>query len=533
MERIKSPSENKMSNERFAPDAAVSLRDILYILFRHKWKLISFFLLVSGSVTVFTFHMPEIYQSDAKLLIQIGRESVSVDPAVVGPTMSVSQVRENEVNSELAILRSRILAENVVDRIGPERFQRSPEDRLLPAEFYGICKKMRDICLSHSGLSMTREEDAPHAIRDEAIKKMMKNLEVGVEKKSHIINLSFQAQAPGLAKNTLATLLDAFLERHIAVHRTQASPRFFQEQSEKLLKKLREKEKQLEQFLAQNDTASIDQHKALLFKLRSETDDALKQIYASQAKIASLKKSLRGRSEFIEISRVEGKANPAVNMIKDRLIDLRLREAELSAKYSDDFRPLADVREQIRLAEEAIAREKETLTEVTIGSDTTYQSIQLSMDTEKSRLRAYVALKKNLEAELAAREAELAALVNEEMILTRLKRDVRILETDYLKYRDNLQRARISTALDMDKVSNVSIVQPATEPLDPVKPNKKLYVVLGIFLGLSGGIGLVFFLDFFDNSLRTDEDVEKRLDLPVLAVISCEEFESCLKKFIA
>jgi capsular polysaccharide biosynthesis protein len=80
----------------------------------------------------------------------------------------------------------------------------------------------------------------------------------------------------------------------------------------------------------------------------------------------------------------------------------------------------------------------------------------------------------------------------------------------------------------MDNVSNVSIVQPPTLPFEPIKPKKRLNLAFGIFLGIFGGIGLAFVQEFFDDTLKTNEDIEKRLELPVLATISKKDLDSCI-----
>ena len=51
-----------------------TLRDLYYVLFRHKWKMILFFLAVTLTVFVLTYRSPELYRSEAKLLVRLGRE---------------------------------------------------------------------------------------------------------------------------------------------------------------------------------------------------------------------------------------------------------------------------------------------------------------------------------------------------------------------------------------------------------------------------------------------------------------------------
>jgi Mrp family chromosome partitioning ATPase len=68
-------------------------------------------------------------------------------------------------------------------------------------------------------------------------------------------------------------------------------------------------------------------------------------------------------------------------------------------------------------------------------------------------------------------------------------------------------------------VSNIRIAEPAVTPLGPINPNKLRNMLLGIFLGLMIGVGLAFLREFFDKTLRTEEDIQWHLNLPVLGVI--------------
>ena len=77
-----------------------SLRDLYCVLFRHKWKMVLFFLTVIITVTLGTFLAAEIYRSEAKLMVRLGRESVSLDPtATTGQIINVSQSRLDGINS--------------------------------------------------------------------------------------------------------------------------------------------------------------------------------------------------------------------------------------------------------------------------------------------------------------------------------------------------------------------------------------------------------------------------------------------------
>src|SRR4051794_26215939 len=108
------------------PEFAKSTRDISLILFRHKKKILTSFVLVLALAVAAIVFWPRNYSSEARLFVQVGRESVSLDPtATTGQVMPIAVSRETEVNSVLEMLRSRVMIEKLVDEIGPDAILRS------------------------------------------------------------------------------------------------------------------------------------------------------------------------------------------------------------------------------------------------------------------------------------------------------------------------------------------------------------------------------------------------------------------------
>ncbi|MCP1160728.1 YveK family protein [Bacillus infantis] len=71
-------------------------------------------------------------------------------------------------------------------------------------------------------------------------------------------------------------------------------------------------------------------------------------------------------------------------------------------------------------------------------------------------------------------------------------------------------------------VDNVSVLAKATvtDNQSPVKPQPLLNIALAFAVGLMAGIGLAFLLEYLDNTVKTEQDIEKLLELPVLGVIT-------------
>lgn len=73
------------------------------------------------------------------------------------------------------------------------------------------------------------------------------------------------------------------------------------------------------------------------------------------------------------------------------------------------------------------------------------------------------------------------------------------------------------------KANSVEVIDKAVEPLIPIKPNKLMNVLIAFVLGIMIGLFVVFLIEYMDNKMKTPQDVEKHLDLPILGVIPKEK----------
>ncbi len=103
-----------------------------------------------------------------------------------------------------------------------------------------------------------------------------------------------------------------------------------------------------------------------------------------------------------------------------------------------------------------------------------------------------------------------------ELTYSILQRNVK---TSQNMYEVLLSRIKESDILKNNAASNISIADTADIPLRPSRPRTLLNLVLGLFFGVAGGCTLAFFFEYMDQTLRTREDVQSYLDIPVLTVI--------------
>lgn len=82
----------------------------------------------------------------------------------------------------------------------------------------------------------------------------------------------------------------------------------------------------------------------------------------------------------------------------------------------------------------------------------------------------------------------------------------------------------IEEAMKLYPTGNVQILDSAEIPDKPIKPNKKLNLAIAFVLGIMVSLGIIFLIEYMDNTIKTEEDVEKYINIPVIGIIpKCKE----------
>jgi capsular exopolysaccharide synthesis family protein len=100
--------------------------------------------------------------------------------------------------------------------------------------------------------------------------------------------------------------------------------------------------------------------------------------------------------------------------------------------------------------------------------------------------------------------------------LSILKTEVDTAKSMYTDFLNKTNQAKVEVA---QQHNNMRLIQPARVPGSPVGPNRLRTIMIGLFLSLIGGIGLAYFLEYLDNTIKTVEDVGRYAQLPALGVI--------------
>jgi len=507
----------------------VSLRDLYYVLFRHKWKMTGFFLAVVFTVTAVTFMSDKIYRSKAKLLVRIGRESVTLDPtAATGKLIHITEPRQNQINSELEILRSQELLEKVADSIGYEAFLRSSDAKISnEAGVSETISKIRQWVSTtvNSAWGLLERLDLVRSLsdRDKVVLGVMNNLGIGSMKDSSIITLSYDAKNPKLAQQVVATLIELYLEKHIAVYQTPGSYRFFVQQSAHLQDKLEQSENELRNLKNETGIASLEEQRRVFLNhigaLEQEISSTSAASASSKVKVEALQKALNIVPEVTVTQETTGFPNYAADSMREEIFKLQLEELKLLTNFTEESRMAESVHQAVIKAQKLLGKEEPIRTQVTRGLSTAHEQLKLALLTEQANLSSLEAKIEAQKKGLKEARAELRTLNDAEVRIANLMREISTREANYRKYSENLEQARIDQAMESERISNISVVQPATLPIKAVRPNKLLSLALGLFVGILGSVILAIFSEHLDHSIKTPEEAEEKLQLPTLTTI--------------
>jgi len=518
------------------------LRDFFQVVFRHKGKMATFFTAVMAATWAALVLWPREYESEVKLMVRVGRESVALDPtATTGQTLMLQKSQEDEINSALDVLSSRHLAELVVDRLGPEYILDGPQDTdqgnetASPAaqflrESMARAARAADWCLSKSGVRDGISD------RELAVRRLRKNLSIYAPKQSTVITINYRAQSPVAARKTAAEVTDAYLSEHVRVSRTQGSREFFEEQSTMLADRLQQKTAQVGEFRKEHGIVSIAANEELLKEqlsgVQSDLRSAMVSLGRANAEAAELKAKLAVVEPELVASKA-GSADPTWSAMRQLVFQLEIEEKELAGRYTDAHPQLRNLRSQIKAVKEQFDENQADRTDATVTPNPLAQSLTQQLVTAEAQAEGIRTSIASLQSQRADLFAKLEGLIDQEARLEKMERELAVLESNYHSHQGKLEEARIIDALQKERISNVNVVQPATFVEKPTSPKKRVIAALALFFAVSGAISLAFFAEMLDPTLRTTEQAESQLDMPVLSTIPAGLRRRDLRKCLA
>lgn len=437
---------------------------------------------------------PRKYQSQAKLLVKVGRESVSLDPTVTttGDTTNIHRTRENEVKTALEVMKSRQLVEEVVRSVG----EKAILDGVIAGDqptSSGLIGSVVKSTLSMAGGLFSTLDPVPE--EEQAIRTMRKALEIVSAKDASVVEIRYQAKSPELANLVAKTWVQKCIDSHTRINSTPGSLQFFEDQKTELLQKLETSRRRLQQLKTAGDIVTVEgAQESLLSQITLVQGDLIQaraKHAASKARLNAISEIRQATSEKVVTEEATSNDNETVERMRDRLYALEIEERQLAAKLTGTHPALVVIREQLAEARKVFVDQKGGRSEVTEGINPLHVAMSEQWADERANVVSHQAEVEANEEVIEELRERLKLLNGQESELANVEREVEVLELHFREQFGKFEQARLAVALEASRISNLSVVQPASLEFRPVTPNKPLCAVLGFIGSLLASLGIV------------------------------------------
>jgi capsular exopolysaccharide synthesis family protein len=323
-------------------------------------------------------------------------------------------------------------------------------------------------------------------------------------KETRALRISFTHADPEIAADVANQVAQNFLSRNFE-NKTQKytdAARWLDETTRKLKAKAEEAEKKLADYTRDHGIFATDKNGTLTTTklsrlhdevLRAEADRMIKESLFAEVKQGRVKDNPEAYADLLF------KSSPKLVELQKQLGDLETQSAELSNKFGPENPQVKAVNLKI----DAINRQ--------LKMSSTSLEEKLKIEYERA-----VRVENDLKAALARAKAEAIDQNEASVTYNMLKGEV---DTNKALYQDYLQKTNQAEAQKVEQQNNLRIIEKAQVPGFPVGPRRMFTILISFMLSAAAGVGLAFFLEYLDNTIKTVEDVSRYAQLPALSVI--------------
>jgi polysaccharide biosynthesis transport protein len=323
-------------------------------------------------------------------------------------------------------------------------------------------------------------------------------------KGTNLVEVSYVSTSPALAADLANALAETYIDWNLETRYAtlDKAGRFIGSQIEQLKAEIRDKELQLQTYGREKGIVSPDpqlnQTMQNLDSLNKDYAAAVADRVGKQARFAEY----QSRSpEALAVS-----LSSTTSDAQSHLARLEREYTEKRALFKDDYPAMVQLRGQIDKAREEYQKAVD---------DTVARAVEQARTEYLTALRREKALEDVLRNQKSAAMDLNTSAVEYNNLYVEVETKRQLL--DGLLQRQN--ETEMTSRLQSERVSNIRVVDRALPPGGPFAPSHSRNGMMGLFVGLLGGLGLAFLLEYLDRSIRSVKQVEQYLRLPALGLI--------------
>lgn len=434
---------------------------------RSRVLLIAFAALSAGAITA-VLTAPAIHEGGFKLLVKHDRADAVVSGIPGTETARPEELSENELLSQVELLKAQDLREKVVTDAGLTT-------RLMA-----------------TGKARTDQEALIGALDA-----LDHDLSVKPIRKTWLIEVNYRDKDPQVAQKVLDSMVRWYFNKHLTLHRPSGTFEFFSEQVERARQELAAAQADLLRFTTTAGVVSAATEKQAALEKQAEFEALRAQ---TQAQLAEATR--RAAAAQAELSRVPAQHTAttrtvqnagAVQEIQSRVLTLDMRRTELLQRFTPEYRGVIETEQQLAEARKALAQALDTnVHEETIADNPTRQWLDTEVARAQTDSAALAARVQALSSAAAGYRSQAQNLERRSAEQNELLRTLSAAEERYRLYLAKQEEARISDELDKTRIANVAVAEaPALKPKPLRRPSlAMLPLLLIVAVFLSGGLAL-------------------------------------------
>ncbi|MEB4593333.1 polysaccharide biosynthesis tyrosine autokinase [Candidatus Thiothrix sp. Deng01] len=476
-------------------DDEIDLRELWTVIKRRKGTIALIFLLVSLLALLFTLMQTPLYRASVTLEINTDDKRV-LDYDVEANGAPRPTDSKDFYQTQYELLQSRNLADRVISKLKLEPRLKGEE---LVKPFYADSLNEIKGWLSQITPSNVSAKTTTDIGERPVSELFLENVTVSPIKNSRIVTVHYDDADPAMAATIANSLADNYINMNLErrADSTTYARKFLEEQLVQTKSKLEESENKLVQYAKDKSIYNTDDKQNLVGQKLQELSAALTE--AEKDRIAAesqYKQSMGSKSQ----DRVQ--SSMVIQQLKASKAKLQTDYQDKLKIYKPDYPLMQQLQSQINELDAQINSES-SLERST--AQTTLKSDYMAAKQKEDQLRA----------EVDKYKAELLTTQDKSIGYNTLQREV---ETNRQLYEGLLQRVKEVNVAGLANTNNVSIVDPAIVPFEVEKPNLKLNLALGVVLGLFLGTVAAFLLEFLDDRIKSIDDLERVLPVPILGI---------------
>jgi polysaccharide chain length determinant protein (PEP-CTERM system associated) len=462
------------------PDFDIS--KILSILERRKGLIVSVFVVVSSIAAYLATVVPDVYQSNALILVTPQR----VPASFVASTVTI------DLSERMLSITQEIMSRTQLQKIVQE---------------FNLYPKLVAL------------EDRINILR--------KSVKIE-SRRNNVFQLSFESEDPEKAKQVTSRLGSLFIEQNLNAREQQAqgTKSFINAETERLRKELEEQETVVTRYKAAHGYELPDQ---LDTNLRS-LEQLQRGLESNNQRLAALQERkgvLQKQTVEADLPKSDALAGPlpvpAIGVTRNIQIEMKKKELDsLMQRYSQKHPDVIRAKKEIQALEDDGSEPISSQANSTKVSNINpvKRVLQVQITDIDSEIQALHAQNEGIRRQIAVLQTRVDNAPIRALELSKISRGYDI---TLRKYQDLLAKSLESElAENMEKKQKgeqFQILDPANFPVKPTRPNRLMIVFVGLAAGLAGGVGLAIFWDNIDSSFRRSEDVNAYVNVPLLATL--------------